>query len=53
MTERDRRDTTRADSPLLKADDAILIDSSGLSIDEVFGKMMEAIRKKSGGRPPS
>src|SRR5438132_9165793 len=50
MTERDRRDTTRADSPLLKADDAILIDSSGLSIDEVFAKMMEAIRKKSGGR---
>src|SRR3989441_3246414 len=53
MTERDRRDTARADSPLLKADDAVLIDSSGLSIDEVFAKMMEAIRKKSGGRPPS
>ena len=50
MTERDRRDTTRADSPLLKADDAVLIDSSGLSIDEVFAKMMEAIGKKSGGR---
>ncbi|HEY3027259.1 MAG TPA: (d)CMP kinase [Pyrinomonadaceae bacterium] len=53
MTERDRRDTTRADSPLLKADDAVLIDSSGLSIDEVFAKMMEAIGKKSGGTPPS
>src|SRR5712691_8785016 len=52
MTERDRRDTTRADSPLLKADDAVLIDSSGLSIDKVFAKMMEAIKKKSGGRPP-
>jgi len=53
MTERDRRDSTRADSPLLRAEDAVLIDSSGLSIDEVFAKMMEAIRKKSGGRPPS
>lgn len=53
MTERDRRDTTRADSPLLKANDAVLIDSSGLSIDEVFAKMMEAIGKKSGGKPPS
>ncbi|MEP6705894.1 MAG: (d)CMP kinase [Pyrinomonadaceae bacterium] len=53
MTERDRRDTTRADSPLLKADDAVLIDSSGLSIDEVLARMMEAIRKKSGGMPPS
>jgi len=50
MTERDRRDTTRADSPLLKANDAVLIDSSGLSIDEVFAKMMEAIRKKSGAQ---
>lgn len=46
MTERDRRDTTRADSPLLKADDAILIDSSGLAIDEVFAKMMQEVRKK-------
>ena len=46
MTERDRRDTTRADSPLLKAEDAVLIDSSGLSIDEVFAKMMEEVRKK-------
>jgi len=53
MVERDRRDTTRADSPLLKADDAVLIDSSRLSIDKVFAKMMEAIRQKSGGRPPS
>ena len=46
MTERDRRDTTRTDSPLLQADDAILIDSSGLSIDEVFDQMMQEVRKK-------
>lgn len=51
MTERDRRDTTRADSPLLKAEDAVLIDSSGLSIDEVFAKMMAEVRTKSGGKP--
>jgi len=53
MTERDRRDTTRADSPLLKAEDAVLIDSSGVTIDEVFAKMMAEVRKKSGGKPPS
>ncbi|MEP6742357.1 MAG: (d)CMP kinase [bacterium] len=53
MTERDRRDQTRTDSPLKVADDAIVIDSTGLSIDEVFEKMMSAIQEKSGGKPPS
>jgi cytidylate kinase len=45
MVERDRRDSTRADSPLAKADDAVLIDSSGLSIDEVFAKMMAIVNE--------
>lgn len=53
MTERDRRDSTRADSPLKSADDAIMVDSTGLSIDEVFEKMMSAVDKRSGGKPPS
>lgn len=43
MTERDRRDTTRADSPLKIADDAIVIDSTGKSIGEVFQEMMSKI----------
>jgi len=34
MIERDRRDSTRTDSPLKAADDAILVDSTGLSINE-------------------
>jgi len=51
MIERDRRDSTRADSPLRVAEDAIVVDSSGLSIDEVFEKMMAAINEKSGGKP--
>ena len=50
MIERDRRDSTRNDSPLRVAEDAIVVDSSGLSIDEVFEKMMAAIEKKSGGK---
>ena len=53
MTERDRRDSTRADSPLKSADDAIVVDSTGLSIDEVFQQMMEEVSRKSGGKPPS
>ena len=52
MTERDRRDSTRADSPLKAADDAILIDSTGLSIEEVFEKMMAAVESRSGVTPP-
>jgi cytidylate kinase len=42
---RDRRDSTRDDSPLRIADDAIVIDSTELSIDEVFERMLEAIRE--------
>jgi cytidylate kinase len=45
MTERDRRDSTRADSPLKIADDAIVIDSSGLSIQQVFERMMEHVHR--------
>ena len=46
MSERDRRDSTRSDSPLKIADDAIVIDSSGLSIDQVLQKMLACIPKK-------
>jgi cytidylate kinase len=52
MAERDARDSTRADSPLKSADDAIIVDSTGLSINEVFEKMMSHVEKKSGGKPP-
>lgn len=45
MIERDRRDSSRADSPLKVADDAIVIDSSGLSIEEVFTRMMEHVHR--------
>jgi CMP/dCMP kinase len=43
MVERDRRDSTRADSPLKVAEDAIVIDSTGKSIDEVFAEMISRI----------
>lgn len=47
MTERDLRDSTRTDSPLRAADDAITVDSTGLSIDEVFERMMETIKERA------
>ena len=43
INERDRRDSTRADSPLKVADDAVVIDSTGKSIEKVFSEMMERI----------
>ena len=46
ITERDRRDTTRADSPLVAAEDAILIDSTGQPIEEVFQRMMDEVEKR-------
>ena len=45
MVERDRRDSTRTDSPLKVADDAIVIDSTGKSIDEVFAEMMSHVHR--------
>jgi cytidylate kinase len=46
ITERDRRDTTRADSPLVAANDAIRIDSTGKPIEEVFADMMNVVRQR-------
>jgi cytidylate kinase len=50
MAERDRRDSTRLDSPLKSADDAIVVDSTGLSVNEVFAKMMAIVEGKTGVR---
>ena len=47
ITERDRRDTTRADSPLVAAPDAIVVDSSGMSIDDVFQKMIVIVKERT------
>jgi cytidylate kinase len=43
--ERDRRDAERALSPLKPADGAILIDSTGLSPDEVVNRMENEVRR--------
>lgn len=48
ITERDRRDTTREDSPLVAAEDAIIVDSSGMSIDDVFQKMLLIVKERTG-----
>jgi cytidylate kinase len=51
INERDRRDSTRDDSPLRAASDAVRIDTTELSIDEVFARMLQVIgERQSGGR---
>jgi cytidylate kinase len=44
IEERDRLDETRATSPLRRADDAVLIDSTGISADAVVERMLAVIR---------
>src|SRR4051794_11454306 len=45
LRERDHRDRTRATSPLVAAADAIVIDSTKLSIDDVLEKVEAAVAK--------
>ncbi len=44
--EGDRRDTTREESPLVAAADAIVIDSTGQSIEKVFRRMVDEVEKR-------
>ena len=48
LRERDLRDRTRAVSPLAAADDAITIDSTSVSEDDVLQRIEELVRKKIG-----
>lgn len=43
IIERDRKDSTRADSPLKESSGAVVVDTSGLSIDEVVDQVMGMI----------
>jgi cytidylate kinase len=42
ITERDRIDSTREDSPLRPAENSVIVDSSGKSIDEVVAEIVNA-----------
>ena len=48
IAERDHRDSTRADSPLRIADDATVVDTDKLTIDEVVAKVTELARSALG-----
>lgn len=46
ITERDRRDSERADSPLVQAPDAIYLDSTGLTADQVEEQILKIVRAR-------
>jgi CMP/dCMP kinase len=47
ITERDARDSTRAVAPLIPAPDAEVIDSTGVSIEKVVGRVLELGARRS------
>jgi cytidylate kinase len=44
MAARDRLDTTRLTSPLVVADDAVHIDTTGIAVDDVVEKVLGLVR---------
>ncbi|MCL1142481.1 (d)CMP kinase [Shewanella gaetbuli] len=49
IIERDERDINRSASPLVPADDALVIDTSGVCIDDVLALVLEHVNKKITG----
>lgn len=47
LEERDRRDRERTATPLVKADDAVLIDTSTMPLDQVIKHVLEIVRTRS------
>jgi cytidylate kinase len=50
LMERDRRDETRAVAPLRQAEDAVLVDTSGLALDQVLDYIEALARERLGHR---
>jgi CMP/dCMP kinase len=46
IAERDRRDMTRAVAPLKASDDAVVIDSTGMTIDAVVARVMQLAKAR-------
>jgi CMP/dCMP kinase len=46
LRERDQRDRTRAASPLAAAEDAIVLDSTAMSEEEVLNRIAELVERR-------
>jgi len=51
ILKRDRSDEGRAVGPMRPADDAIIVDTTGLSIDEVVRKLVDCVKQKCSVKP--
>lgn len=52
IIERDNRDMNRKNSPLKKADDAVVVDSSNMTIDDVVVRILDIVAEKDKNRQP-
>ena len=48
IADRDHRDMTREVSPLKHAEDAVLVDTSDMTIDEVTQRILDIVKEKTG-----
>ncbi len=46
IAERDQRDITRSASPLVASDDAVLLDTTGMPVDAVVGRVLDIVGKR-------
>jgi CMP/dCMP kinase len=46
IAERDRRDITRTASPLVASEDAVLLDTTGMSVDAVVERVLDIVRER-------
>lgn len=51
LAERDRRDASRETAPLMRAEDAVLLDTTHLSIDATLAEAVRIIQNKTGAAP--
>ena len=49
IAERDRRDTTRSAAPLVASADAVLLDTTGMSVDAVIAEVLRHVRGRITG----
>jgi cytidylate kinase len=47
IAERDERDSTRADSPLVAAPDAVIMPTDGFSIEQVIARIAQIIEDRA------
>jgi cytidylate kinase len=48
LAERDRLDTTRTVSPLYAAPDAVIVDTTGKSVDAVIDEVLQIVGRRLG-----